>query len=116
LTNGGRLPVFLLMDCLNGFFHDVYATSLSTSLLMAPNGGAVAVWASSGFTTALPQATMDQALLRNLAANPSQPLGQAILTAKSNITDPDVRRTWILFGDPAMVVAFPNTVASHHSR
>ncbi|MGA7854523.1 MAG: C25 family cysteine peptidase, partial [Candidatus Acidiferrales bacterium] len=116
LTNGGRLPVFLLMDCLNGFFHDVYATSLSTSLLMAPNGGAVAVWASSGFTTALPQATMDQALLRNLAANPSQPLGQAILTAKSNITDPDVRRTWILFGDPAMVVAFPNATPARRAH
>lgn len=112
LTNGGRLPVFLLMDCLNGFFHDVYATSLSTSLLMAPNGGAVAVWASSGFTTAPPQASMDQALLRTLAGSPSLPLGQAILKAKSNIMDPDVRRTWILFGDPAMVVAFPNTAAS----
>jgi Peptidase family C25 len=105
--------VFLLMDCLNGFFHDVYATSLSTSLLMAPNGGAVAVWASSGFTTAPPQASMDQALLRTLAANPSEALGQAILTAKSTITDPDVRRTWILFGDPAMVVAFPNASAAH---
>lgn len=116
LTNGGRLPVFLLMDCLNGFFHDVYATSLSTSLLMAPNGGAVAVWASSGFTTALPQATMDQALLRNLAANPAEPLGQAILAAKANITDPDVRRTWILFGDPAMVVAFPNTAGEQRHR
>ncbi len=107
LSNGGRLPVFLLMDCLNGFFHDVYAESLSTALLLAPNGGAVAVWASSGFTTAPPQAAMDQALLRMLAANPTQPLGRSILTAKQNITDPDVRRTWILFGDPAMRVAFP---------
>ncbi|MGA7224629.1 MAG: hypothetical protein WBX16_17355, partial [Candidatus Acidiferrales bacterium] len=59
---------------------------------------------------------MDQALLRNLAANPSQPLGQAILTAKSNITDPDVRRTWILFGDPAMVVAFPNATAARRAH
>ena len=107
LSNGGRLPVFLLMDCLNGFFHDVYAESLSSALLLAPNGGAVAVWASSGFTTAPPQAAMDQALLRTLAANPTQPLGRSILTAKLNITDPDVRRTWILFGDPAMRVAFP---------
>ncbi len=107
LSNGGRLPVFLLMDCLNGFFHDVYAQSLSTALLLAPNGGAVAVWASSGFTTAPPQAAMDQALLRTLAANPTQPLGRSILVSKLNITDPDVRRTWILFGDPAMRVAFP---------
>jgi uncharacterized repeat protein (TIGR01451 family) len=110
-SNGGRLPVFLLMDCLNGFFHDVYAESLSSALLLAPNGGAVAVWASSGFTTAPPQAAMDQALLRALAANPSQPLGRAILTSKLNITDPDVRRSWILFGDPAMRIAFPTASA-----
>jgi hypothetical protein len=29
-----------------------------------------------------------------------------------NITDPDVRRTWILFGDPAMRVAFPAASSS----
>ncbi len=115
LSNGDRLPVYLLMDCLNGFFQDVYATSLSTSLLLAPNGGAVAVWASSGFTDAAPQATMDQALLGNLATNPSTSLGAAILNAKLGITDPDVRRTWILFGDPAMKLQFPSTPAAQHS-
>jgi hypothetical protein len=111
LTNGGRLPVFLLMDCLNGFFHDVYATSLSTSILLAPNGGGIAVWASSGFTNAPPQAGMDQALLHVLSANPSTPIGQAILKAKAGVSDPDVRRTWILFGDPSMRIAFPGTGA-----
>jgi uncharacterized repeat protein (TIGR01451 family) len=109
LTNGNRLPVFLIMDCLNGFFHDVFAESLSSALLFAPNGGAVGVWASSGFTTAPPQANMDQALLSALAANQSQPIGRAIITAKAGILDPDVRRTWIFFGDPAMRVAFPTS-------
>ncbi|MGA8871668.1 MAG: hypothetical protein WB460_11060, partial [Candidatus Acidiferrales bacterium] len=65
-----------------------------------------AVWASSGFTDAPPQGTMDQALLGALAANPSLPIGKAILIAKSGITDPDVRRTWILFGDPTMQFQF----------
>ncbi len=116
LTNGGRLPVFFLMDCLNGFFHDVYAESLSTSLMLAPNGGAVAVWASSGFTTEPPQATMDQTLLRTLAQSPSIPLGRAIIMAKSGVTDPDVRRTWILFGDPWMKVAFPGTSQSSTTK
>jgi uncharacterized repeat protein (TIGR01451 family) len=102
LTNGNRLPFFVLMDCLNGFFQDVYAESLAQSLLLAPNGGAVAVWASSGFTSAPPQATMDQALLRIIKENPATPLGQSILGAKLGITDADVRRTWILFGDPSM--------------
>jgi len=107
LTNGDRLPVFLLMDCLNGFFQDVYAQSLAQSLMLAPNGGAVAVWASSGFTSAPPQATMDQALLRIVKENSATPLGQAVLAAKQGITDPDVRRTWILFGDPAMQLQMP---------
>ena len=102
LTNGERLPFYLLMDCLNGFFQDVYTESLAESLLLAPNGGAVAVWASSGFTAAPEQATLDQAMLGILKEDPSTPVGESILGAKLGITDPDVRRTWILFGDPSM--------------
>jgi len=111
LTNGGRLPVYLLMDCLNGLFQDVYAQSLSKALILAPNGGAVAVWASSGFTDQPPQASMDLALVQQLAGNPNDPLGLMILRAKSGITDNDVRRTWILFGDPSMKFHF-NSAAS----
>ena len=107
LNNGQRLPVYLLMDCLNGFFHDVYTQSLAESLILSPNGGAVAVWASSGFTDAQPQAFLNQSLLTTLSQNRTQPLGTAILAAKSSITDADVRRTWILFGDPTMRLQFP---------
>jgi len=106
LNNHERLPVFLIMDCLNGFFQDVYTQSLAESLLLAPNGGAVAVWASSGFTDAPPQAAMDQALIQTLAAYPNLPLGKAIMLAKKQTADRDVRRTWILFGDPSMQVHF----------
>jgi hypothetical protein len=115
LTNGDRLPVYVLMDCLNGFFQDVYDASLSTSLMLAPNGGAVAVWASSGFTNAPPQATMDQALLGEWKVNPSLPLGKAILAAKTGIVDPDVRRTWNLFGDPLMQLQLPPATPSRFS-
>jgi uncharacterized repeat protein (TIGR01451 family) len=102
LQNGGRLPVFLIMNCLNGFFQDVYTQSLAESLILAPNGGAVAVWASSGFTDPGPQASLNLSLTHFLASNPKLPLGKAILQAKTTTVDPDVRRTWILFGDPAM--------------
>jgi hypothetical protein len=112
LSNGDRLPVYLLMDCLNGFFQDVYDTSLSTSLMVAPNGGAVAVWASSGFTNAPPQATMDQALLGEWKANPTLPIGKAVLAAKVGIVDADVRRTWNLFGDPLMQLQFVPVTSS----
>jgi uncharacterized repeat protein (TIGR01451 family) len=114
LSNGNRLPVYLIMDCLNGFFHDVYTTSLAESLLLAPKGGAVAVWASSGFTTAPPQAAMDQALVHILKDNPALALGSAILKAKSGVSDQDVRRTWILFGDPEMHLQLPPPSQKHH--
>lgn len=102
LSNGNQPSVYILMDCLNGFFQDVYAQSLAEALLLAPNGGAAAVWASSGFTNQPPQAVMNQALLQSIKMNPSIALGTAILNAKSGVSDPDVRRTWILFGDPAL--------------
>ena len=106
LANGGRLPVYLLIDCLNGLFQDVYAQSLSKALILAPNGGAVAVWASSGFTDQPPQASMNLALLQQLSTNPNASLGLMILRAKNVTTDNDVRRTWILLGDPSMKFHF----------
>ena len=106
LTNGNRLPVYLLMNCLNGLYQDVYAEALAKSLILAPNGGAVAVWASSGFTEQPPQASMNLAFLNQLATYPHDPLGLLILRAKNGTTDNDVRRTWTLFGDPSMKFHF----------
>jgi hypothetical protein len=76
LTNGGRLPVYFLMDCLNGFFQDVYTESLAESLLPAPHGGAVGVWASSGLTNApLRRSSINPCFGRSLEtrAGPSAP-------------------------------------------
>jgi uncharacterized repeat protein (TIGR01451 family) len=112
LSNGNRLPVYLLVDCLNGLFQDVYAQSLSKALILAPNGGAVAVWASSGFTQEPPQASMNIALLQQLTANPGDPLGVMILHAKNQTADNDVRRTWILLGDPSMKFHFASGAAT----
>ena len=102
LTNGSKLPVFLIMNCLNGFFHDVYTESLAEALLLAKNGGAAAVWASSGLTSPEPQLQMDQNVVKLLFAQPSLTIGDATRQAKSDITDPDARRTFILFGDPLL--------------
>ena len=102
LSNGARLPLFLVMNCLNGFFHDVYTQSLAEALLLSKNGGAVAVWASSGLTQPEPQVQMDQNVVRLLFSKPSLTLGEAVRKAKSTDIDPEVRRTYILFGDPML--------------
>jgi hypothetical protein len=81
------------------------------SLLLAPNGGGVAVLASSGLNQPTPQTNLDALVVQNAFGANAMPLGDAIVKAKSNISDPDVRRTFVLFGDPAMKIKQPAAVA-----
>ena len=103
LTNSRHLPLFVMMTCLNGYFQDASLESLAESL-MKSDGGAVAVWASSGMTAPTEQAVLNRQILRLILdnANGSSTLGEATVKAKSGVGDPDVRRTWLLFGDPTM--------------
>ena len=103
LSNSNRLPLFVSMTCLNGRFQDSNRLSLAEALLKSEHGGAIAVWASSGLTEPNAQAAIDQQLMRLLFADGQSPLlGDAVRGAKAATADPDVRRTWILFGDPTM--------------
>jgi hypothetical protein len=104
LTNGSHLPFVVVMDCLNGFFTDPALEGLAESLLKAPNGGAVASFASSGLTIADPQHAMGQRMFQLLYSGPSIPIGDASRQSKTATNDLDVRRTWILFGDPTMKI------------
>jgi hypothetical protein len=100
LVNGLQLPLFVHMTCLNGFFQDPSTDSMAEALLKAQGGGAVAAWASSGFTEPDKQAVMNKELIRLLFGRQSLTLGEATARAKASVTDQDIRRTWILFGDP----------------
>ena len=66
---------------------------------MKSNAGAVAVWASTGITSPSGQGLMDREVIRQLFSGGT--IGQATAQAKAAMLDPDVRRTWILFGDPS---------------
>jgi len=98
LTND-HASIYVIMNCLNGFFHDLYTTSVAESLITAPQGGAVAVWATSSLAEYAPQPAFDQEFLMRLSRTS---LGEAAVAAKSRITDLDTRRTWMLFGDPTL--------------
>ncbi|MFZ0309284.1 MAG: C25 family cysteine peptidase [Candidatus Sulfotelmatobacter sp.] len=113
LTNGSSLPVFLIMDCLNGFFQDVYDEPLAVTLMLAPNGGAVAVLSSSGLNQAPPQTLLDKLVVQSAMSSPQPALGDAILKAKSGITDLGVRKTYNLLGDPAMQIKPPVPTPAH---
>jgi hypothetical protein len=49
---------------------------------------------------------MNQALLHQLTSHPEMPLGWLIQQTKAGTSDNDVRRTWILFGDPSLKFQF----------
>jgi hypothetical protein len=100
LTNRG-LPFFINMTCSNGAFDHPYTESLAEALIKAGGGGAIAVWASSGFTGPSGQLPMNKELIKLLFNGEPMTFGEAISRAKAATFDQDVRKTWILFGDPA---------------
>ncbi len=106
LSNGDKLPLVVVMDCLNGYFHEPSQdfSGLAEALLQAPNGGAVAAFASSGLTIPDGQHAMVLELYRILYGSQTVTLGEAIKAAKTATSDIDVRRTWIFFGDPSMKI------------
>ncbi len=103
LTNRS-LSLFVVMNCLNGYFQDAAQDSLAESLLKAERGGAVAVWASSALSMPEEQAILNQYFYRNLFSNEktTMTIGQAAMAAKRRIADIDIRRSWVLIGDPAL--------------
>jgi hypothetical protein len=101
LTNYDHLSVFVMMTCLNGYFQNAYNDSLAEALLRS-QGGAVAVWASSGMTESGAQNQIDREFYRQLFGGQAVTLGNAVRAAKLTTADADVRRTWTLFGDPAL--------------
>jgi hypothetical protein len=103
LKNGKNLSLFIMMSCLNGYFHDAQQESLAESLLKAEQGGAIAVWAASGITQPGDQALLNSEAFKLLLHSlQSLTLGDIVQQAKAAAENKDVRRTWILLGDPTV--------------
>ena len=101
--SNSRLPFVITMNCLNGLFQGIYdEESLAETLLRTPDGGAVAVWASSGVTNTAMQEVMTRELYRLIFQGGTSTLGEMVVAAKRAVSDRDVRRSWIFFGDPAL--------------
>jgi hypothetical protein len=101
--NISRLPFVVAMNCLNGLFNQyIGEESLAEAMQRAPQGGAVAVWASSSDTSPSTQALVNQELFRLIFSGVYATLGEAVAAAKRVVTNTDLRKSWIFFGDPAM--------------
>lgn len=100
-----NLSVFTMLTCLNGYFIEPFSTSLSETLIYAPNGGAVVTWSSTGLTTADIQEIMGRRFYHQLGVGNMTRIGDLINDSKTVIDGGrDVRLSWVLLGDPTLKV------------
>jgi hypothetical protein len=115
LSNSAKLPFFVAMTCLNGYFIDpeFYGTpSLAEALVRASGKGAVGVLTSTGMTAPEGQHILDVALFEAIFEKDKRRLGDAVTYAKQEVLAvgskyQDVPTTFMLFGDPAMRLKVP---------
>lgn len=115
LTNRDRLPVVLSMTCLSGAFQTpaFSGTSLDERMLLNPGGGAVAVWAPTGFGVLHGHDAMMRGFFRAMSAGAAPPpgvrdwraVGALVLAGyrETSATAPccdDALLTFALLGDP----------------
>jgi autotransporter-associated beta strand protein len=100
LAGSGSTSLVVAATCLNAYFIDIGIESLGSALLRTPAGGAWGVWASSALTLPTEHALLSKTLLSS-ALDSGKTLGEATLDAKHAVTDPEVRATFHLLGDPS---------------
>lgn len=104
LTNANFPSLIIALTCLNGYFMgnvDTFAEAMTRS----SDGGAVAVWASTGLTTPDVQEIMGSRFYLKIGEGNIPRLGDLIADAKARVpAGADVRLSWALLGDPMLKV------------
>jgi hypothetical protein len=95
----------VMLACLNGDFGETNVDSLAESVVRQQHGGAFAAWAASGWNTALDQENLGKEFYRRVFQG--KPLGDASRDARTLFEYHDIRRTFVLFGDPTQRLVLP---------
>lgn len=98
-----NLSFYMFMTCLNGYTHGENGDSLAETMLKSENG-AVAVWTSSAVTFLDGQIPVSQYVTGQLFKQNPPRLGSILRLGKLNTPDLYVRQTWLLIGDPTIIV------------
>lgn len=102
-------PVVAALCCLAGHFEAPAMDSLAELLMRRPQGGAVAVWASSALSLNAPATDLGEAFYRAVLQEGEDTLGMAVLGARRSLPGDlftrDTLATYNLLGDPALRIA-----------
>jgi hypothetical protein len=115
LGNDERLPFFISMSCLSGYFaypEGLGFPCLAEALVGSASKGAVAALMPTGMTTPEAQHILDRALFEAIFTEDIRTLGRAVFRAKEMLlaNGEDQRKlseTFVLFGDPATGLRVP---------
>lgn len=118
LSNGGRLPVVMTFDCLDGYFAypDPDLVSIAETMQRQAGGGSIAAISASGLGLTSDQRNFRIFLMDVLFQDDVRELGRALTIAKRQyyqVFGPNYQiQTMTLFGDPAMRLPGPAAVTS----
>lgn len=108
LSNGSKLPVVAVANCLNGYFTSKWTPSIAEKFLEVQGKGAVAIWAPTGLGYPSGHRALLSAFYEAIFWDNIQSLGAATTAAKNNTpTQQELLDTFVLFGDPAMQIGLP---------
>lgn len=115
--SGGRLPLFLDMTCMTGFFADPALPSIAESALRSPKGGAIASFSPTGFGVATGHDVLNRTFLDRLLGDGTTHLGAVAMSSKLALGTrttayDDLLDTFAILGDPALRVQVPDVTPS----
>lgn len=113
-SNGNKLPVFLPMTCMEGYFIYPNYSSMAEIVMRKTNGGAIASWSPTGFGLTDGHTLLETSFVRNLLLHHYTNIGFLTTQAKYDLfvqtgTYRDLIETYMLFGDPALSIQIPPT-------
>lgn len=110
LKNGDNLPLFITATCDFSPYDDVDAHSAGEVLITNPDGGAVALITTTRLVFAFQNFDMNSRVLDYLFQDylgRKPTVGEILLEAKNGAAASENNRKFVLLGDPALTLAYP---------
>ncbi len=115
--NFDKLAVFITATCEFSRFDDPNRTAAGEWVFLNPNGGAISMFTTSRATYSTPNVTLNKWIYKtafNHQNNVYPRMGDIIMNAKNQSGSNVNARKFVLLGDPALTIAYPNdSVATH---
>ncbi|MBE0648542.1 MAG: type IX secretion system sortase PorU [Bacteroidales bacterium] len=110
-TNSDKLPVFITATCEFSRFDNPERFSAGEMVIVKPRAGAVAIYTTTRLALASANFKLDTSFFRHLMDRDEDgnylKMGDLLMISKNNNSNSNNIRNFVLLGDPAQQIAFP---------